>query len=100
LASHNANKRAARLQPSGLVAEENAMKAFKGDEIVCDCPRPAGSFLRDVDDGASISTDDIAITLPWSTIEAWRYVCPTCHVTVAQNFGDHWRVRTRNGRLE
>ena len=31
------------------------MKAHKGDEIVCGCPQPAGSFLRDVHDHASIS---------------------------------------------
>ena len=76
------------------------MKAHKGEEIVCRCPQPAGSFLRDVEDGANILTDDVAITLPWSTIEAWRYVCPTCHVTVAQNFGDRWGVMTRSGWLE
>jgi hypothetical protein len=36
------------------------MKAFMGDEIVCDCPRPAGSFLRDVLDDAAISGGDFA----------------------------------------
>ena len=77
------------------------MKAHKGEEIVCRCPEPAGRFLRDVDDHASISPHDIAISLPWSSIEAWRYVCPTCNATVAQRFsGDHWRVMTRNGWLE
>jgi hypothetical protein len=30
------------------------MRAFLGDEIVCNCPQPAGSFVRDVVDDAAI----------------------------------------------
>ena len=41
-----------------------AMKAYKGEKIVCKCPQPAGEFHRDVDDRASISNDDIAIRCP------------------------------------
>jgi hypothetical protein len=80
--------------------EEKAMKVHKGEGIVCRCPQPAGSFLPDVDDGASISSRDIAISLPWSSIEAWRYVCKMCKATVAELSGDHRLVRTRKGWLE
>ena len=37
------------------------MKAHKGEEIACDCSRPAGNFLREVDGGAGISSKDFAI---------------------------------------
>jgi hypothetical protein len=40
------------------------MKAHKGEEIICKCPRPAGTFLSDVDQGSSISSEDIAISCP------------------------------------
>jgi hypothetical protein len=73
------------------------MKAFMGDEIVCDCPPPAGRFRRDVLDDAAISGGDFAIDLSLSSIEAGRYVCKMCKATVAELSGAHWRVRTRNG---
>jgi hypothetical protein len=78
------------------------MKAHKGDEIVCDCPPPAGRFRRDVEDGANILTDDIEITLNGGAHHdrGFVWVCPTCDVAVAQNFGDRWGVMTRNGWLE
>lgn len=77
------------------------MKAYEGEKIVCRCAQPAGKFRHDVDDRASISNDDIAISLPVTHDDLGRYVCPTCKVTVAQQFiGDCWGVRTRNGWLE
>ena len=37
------------------------MKAHAGEEIVCKCAQPAGNFRHNVEDHASISSDDIAI---------------------------------------
>ena len=77
------------------------MKVRKGEEIVCDCPRPAGNFLRDVDEDASISSEDIAISLPGAHDDLGRWVCPDCKEQVAQRFaGDQWCVRTRRGLLQ
>jgi hypothetical protein len=74
------------------------MKAREGEEIVCKCPQPVGNFLRDVDDHAAISSEDFAISLPPPN-GFGRHVCPTCYTTVAQHFGDHWRVWTKRGWL-
>ncbi len=76
------------------------MKAREGEEIVCGCPRPVGSFRRDVGGDASISSDDIAISLPGIPDDLGRWVCPECKVPVAQFAGDHWRVKTRRGWLQ
>jgi hypothetical protein len=77
------------------------MKAHKGEEIVCDCPRPAGNFLRDIDEDARISSEDIAISLPGAHDDLGRWVCPDCKEQVAQRFaGDQWCVRTRRGLLQ
>jgi hypothetical protein len=86
---------------------EAEVSAPKGQEIVCDCAQPSGRFHKDLDDRASISSNDIEIPLP--VVELGRWVCPTCKATVAERFGDRtvaqplgdrWRVRTRNGWLE
>lgn len=77
------------------------MKAHKGDKIVCKCDQPAGSFHKDVNDGASITSNDIAFTLSGAHDDFGRWVCPTCKESVAERFvGDRWRVRTRKGWLE
>jgi hypothetical protein len=79
------------------------MKAQEGEEIVCKCAQPAGNFLHDVEDHGSISTGDIAITLPGGAHHdrGFVWVCPTCNATVAQRFSDgHWGVNTKKGWLE
>jgi hypothetical protein len=77
-----------------------AMKAVKGEGIVCKCPRPAGNFLRDIDDETSISSENIAIALPGVPDSLGCWVCPECGEEVAQRFsGDQWRVRTKRGWL-
>ena len=78
------------------------MKAHKGEEIVCKCPKPAGRFHRDVEDGASISSDDIAIFTWLCTLDALagRWTCKTCKATVAEQVSGGWRVNTRKGWLE
>lgn len=76
------------------------MKAHKGEKIVCDCDRHAGSFRRGVDDRASISSEDISISLPGVPEGHGCWVCLTCNMTVARFSGGHWQVRTRNGWLE
>jgi hypothetical protein len=77
------------------------MKASKGQEIVCDCARPAGRFRQDVANGVNISTDDIELDLPWTAVDdiSRRVVCPTCKTEAARFVGDHWQVRTRSGWL-
>jgi hypothetical protein len=80
--------------------QTQTMKALKGEEIVCDCAQPAGSFRDDVEDRASISSKNIAITLPGVPGDHGRWVCPVCHTTVACFISDRWRVRTINGWLE
>jgi hypothetical protein len=76
------------------------MKAIKGEGIVCKCPRPAGNFLRDIDDETSISSEDIAIALPGFPGGLGCWVCAECGEEVAQRFsGDQWRVRTKRGWL-
>jgi hypothetical protein len=52
------------------------MKAHKGEEIICKCPRPAGTFLSDVDQGSSISSEDIAIFSPGVADDFGWGVCP------------------------
>jgi hypothetical protein len=78
------------------------MKAHEGEEIVCKCAQPAGNFRHNVEDHASISSDDIAISpdLPVPDDDD-RVVCPTCKTLMAQRLsGDRWGVMTRNGWLE
>jgi len=73
------------------------MKARKGEAIVCNCAQPVGSFLNDVEDGASISQRDISISLPWPSLND-PYVCPKCQTPVAERFSDdRWRVMTKRG---
>jgi hypothetical protein len=64
------------------------MKAHEGEEIVCECVQPAGDFRHDVEDHASITSDDIAITLTGGVHHDWGFVwvCPTCNATVAERF--------------
>ena len=78
------------------------MKAYQGEEIICYCPKPAGGFRRDVDDGTSISTDDIEIEpLDWSLENGGHWFCPACEAIVARRFLDrHWQVRTKRGWIE
>jgi hypothetical protein len=76
------------------------MKVHKGEEIACKCLRPAGNFIRDIDAHASISSEDIAISVPGVPDALGCWVCPDCGEEVAQRFsGDQWRVRTRRGWL-
>jgi hypothetical protein len=76
------------------------MKAHKGEEIVCKCSRPAGTFLSDVDQGSSISSEDIAISLPGVADDLGCWVCPKCGEEVAQRYGaDEWRAKTKRGWL-
>ena len=75
------------------------MKAYGGEEIICDCGRVAGSFHNDVPDGASISSKDIALSLPDSPDVLGRHLCPNCKAEVARFERDHWRVLTRRGWL-
>ena len=75
------------------------MKAYKGEEIICDCGRIAGNFRKDVPDGANISGDDIAISLQGVPDFLGRYLCPDCKFEVARFERDHWRVLTRRGWL-
>ena len=76
------------------------MKAHKGEEIVCNCARPAGSFRHDVEDRGRISSEDIAISLPGAPDDNGCWVCPTCKAAVARFIGDHWQVKTKNGLLD
>jgi hypothetical protein len=76
------------------------MKAHTGEEIICKCPRPAGTFLSDVDQGSSISSEDIAIFLPGAVDDFGCWVCPKCGEEVAQRYGaDQWRAKTKRGWL-
>jgi hypothetical protein len=84
------------------VEKEGAMKAYKGEEIVCKCAQSAGTFRHDVEDHSSIFSDDIALSpdLPVPDDENC-VVCPTCETLVAQRFsGDRWGVNTEKGWLE
>jgi len=79
------------------------MKARDGEEIVCNCAQPAGSFRNNVEDGASIASHDIEIEplMIWDLDNGGRWFCPTCKETAAQRFsGDRWRVRTKRGWVE
>jgi hypothetical protein len=76
-----------------------AMKAHRGEEIVCDCGRVGGSFRNDVADDASISSRDITISLPDVPDFLGRWLCPDCRLEVARFSGNHWRVLTRRGWL-
>ena len=40
------------------------MKAREGEEIVCKCSRPAGTFLSDIDQGSSISSRTLKFPCP------------------------------------
>ena len=76
------------------------MKAHKGEEIICKCPRPAGTFLSDVDQGSSISSEDIVIFLPGVGDDFGCWVCPKCGEEVAQCYAaDQWRAKTKRGWL-
>jgi hypothetical protein len=64
--------------------------------------QPGGNFRHDVEDQATISSDDIAISpdLPVPDDDGC-VVCPTCETLVAQRFsGDRWGVNTEKGWLE
>lgn len=76
------------------------MKAVRGEGIVCKCMRPAGDFLRDVGDNASISSDDLAIFLPGVPDDFGRWVCPECKEEVALFSGKRWRVKTKRGWID
>ena len=66
------------------------MKAHAGEEIVCKCTQPAGNFRHNVEDHASISSDDIAISPDLPVPDAdHRVVCPTCEETSGPAF--FWR---------
>jgi hypothetical protein len=58
------------------------MKAYRGEEIICDCGRVAENFRNDVSDDASISGEDIAISLPGAPDFLGRYLCPDCKAEV------------------
>jgi hypothetical protein len=75
------------------------MKAYRGEEIICDCGRIVGNFGNDVPDGASISSHDIAISLPGAPDFLGRYLCPDCQMDVARFERGNWRVLTRRGWL-
>lgn len=75
------------------------MKAYRGEEIICQCGRVAGDFRNDVPDGASISSQDIAISLPGAPDFLGRHLCPDCKAEVARFEHGHWRVLTRRGLL-
>jgi hypothetical protein len=81
---------------------KDAMKTHAGEEIVCKCTQPAGNFRHNVEDHASISSDDIAISPDLPVPDAdHRVLCPTCEETVAQRFsGDRWGVNTKKGWLK
>jgi acetone carboxylase gamma subunit len=77
-----------------------AVRARKGDEIICACGRAVGTFRNDLKDGAIISGRDIAITLPAGALDDRnRYLCPDCKKVVARHLGDQWIVLTRQGWL-
>jgi hypothetical protein len=76
------------------------MKAVRGEGIVCKCMRPAGDFLRDVGDNASISSDDLAIFLPGVPDDFGRWGCAECKEEVALFSGKRWRVKTKRGWID
>jgi hypothetical protein len=85
---------------SDVILRVAAKKAVKGEGIVCKCLRPAGDFLCDVDDNASISSDDLAIFLPGVPDDFGRWVCPECKEEVALFSGKRWRVKTKRGWID
>ena len=80
------------------------MKAHKGEQIVCDCPKPVGYFDRDVEDGASIVEADFAIYADLCALDDLdrRWVCQTCEATVAERVSEddyRWQVKKGKGWL-
>lgn len=75
------------------------MKAYRGEEIVCECGRIAGNFRKDVAVDARISAEDIAISLPGAPDFLGRYLCPDCKMEVARFEGGQWHAMTRRGWL-
>ena len=73
------------------------MKAHRGEEIICDCGRVAGSFRNDAADDASISGEDITISLSGVPDFLGRWLCPDCNAEVARFSRGYWSVITRRG---
>ena len=76
------------------------MNAHKGDKIVCKCGQPAGSFLENVDDGATISSEDIDLEVTLALDNPDRYVCSHCNEPVAYLVSGRWQVMTTKGWRE
>jgi hypothetical protein len=75
------------------------MKARKDDPVVCECGEPGGKFLQDVQNGAPIKSEDLALNaLPG---DATVYACKNCRKTFATLVsGWGWRVRTMTGWID
>ena len=75
------------------------MKARKDDPIVCECGEPGGKFLHDVQGGAPIKSEDLALDAPPG--DATLYACTKCGRTFATLVpGWGWRVRTMSGWID
>ncbi len=75
------------------------MKAQTNDQVVCECGESGGQFIRYVQNGAPIKSEDLALNALAN--DATVYACAKCGKTFATPVpGWGWRVRTMNGWID